>query len=719
MASVRSSGEMLQNLFNAAAGAASGIGGDIIRMQEEAARTKLRTSQLQYQMDAQTFLQSLQSSNDFGNWEQRTEDFLTKYRNNLMAGAGNNLSAKYLGQQMDANRADLMMQVRESAFNGIRKEMFEDTNRGLDLNRQLYSGQEAVENAQSLLQETYRNGLIDKTQYDSMLQDNVTKIAYSDYTKEANGVIADAIRSGKSWEQASADIDSRVDALVPYSLAGVSYGDDVSMLYGAEQKSGVMASVLDSAHKKYIQDLENFRNSNEQFIVDTIFTQLESTSNPELKEIYKTQGRSLLETLMDDNRLSLSTSQLEKWKIRFAPDELRQANTGSPGGGGSRGSGPKASTTKRSDVEKFIKDLFPAVIAGDYAKVEGISTYDDYEAYVLNYISDSDLPQDDKDICKANMLQWMTDSFVNYIKKDGSHNGYAQVFEDTDAWVKREIRNGSLTDEMGQNLVFNLYKKAAGMTLTGEDDVQEFRTYAEQQKGFLTSKKITMMQESRSGDSKFMDTYINRDGSYKDFNKMLADGFAQLDSGMLAYESMYGDTKYINGQSKKSVEALKKAGLQAVRNATGYDDLVASNDKNGNITFYSATGRTSFRIKSDGKKYWIEDRTDAYGSEWRQFTTQQRETEKRKAAEAARKKETKAAKKTAKEATKSAKKQAAASAEKDEQDYQRYLGQMTSPPSGVSWNEWNNRSGVERYKILDEKGLLKEHFGGWKRISGR
>lgn len=595
--------QALSDLFTNANQVANTTAGLIQNYQEEHAQIKARTAQYEYESKQQNFLQELQSSNDFEDWEQKTENFLEETRNAFGKEYPRGLTAKLINQQMEANRANLLYKVRQSAFEGIRKENFNEQNKQIDYLVNNRYGQEGLSDTKAVIDEQYKMGYIDAETRDKRYAESMRAFDLKTCDNYAGSVVQNAVQNGQTWEQTKANIESLFS-----EREALSVGADTDKLYSPDEKAAVMQSALQTAEKKYNSSLESFQQENYDNLTRYVDRILQDPTN---EDVYKAQGMNALNIVMEKNPLALSTTKRLELERAFKINEKDETGSGNTG---------RAFSNATKEIDKKLEGLVNAVKTGTGSlKTLGLSSGQDGMAYLENYVSEVakayNLSDEDTLYLKNNYHQeWLS-------KMEKAYRDIPEV-QQTLTWIKNMSnewsRNGAYgKDELQVQLENFCMDRFTSVDFSDPKQVAAVKQDIVNFQSTITSSEFAKKKKGQEEDNAFNAKHTNRKGEWDE--DTLVDGLyllQQKNPGKVAYTDVRGNI-VISPSAAKSVEAIDNKAMELLAAVTGKTQFNANwvndfdshditrervyTDESGNQWILRSTDKKDFEILKNGK----------------------------------------------------------------------------------------------------------------------
>lgn len=686
----------LNNLFNATTQATQFYGNEIIKLQEQRAQAATRTALLDYQAAQQKFLQELSTSNDFGNWEAKADNFLTEQNNKLQANAASPLTAKYLQQAMEQNRAGLMLKVNEYAFNGIQKDIKAYNERSLATMRDQLSGKEGQETSTALLDDMLINGQIEQAECDQERRKNAMHFAGKEMNELAGAIVSNAVQNGKSLEEIKATISEACTNLTEV---------DNEEYYGSEAKSSCISGALKYAEAKYENDLKALQSRNANWLTQNFVSAIDHEVKGSINEKYiKENGMRSLDYMMKSNPLSLDKSQYEHYLAKFRPDKEKDEDTGSGRTGGS----------KKLNFDMEIESLFNNVRNGDITAQNAFK-------YLNNAYADT-IRSQNPDISNDNFRDALLEanfSLMDKVTKLVTNKLSGQeLTEVNNAWSKLSDRVKSIAQEnkMEYNGLVSSFAsyfadQIGEVFLTRPESISAVVKELDRQVDNWQVSALYQRKEGKEGDTLFMQKYINKKGEFNgDVDKMFFDGSEELSGAKVAFSDLAGNEHYINPNSIQSVNLIDKGGRSVISALTGKDvsEIYAQWESDGGTDY---TGRREYIVDGDVFTVGKDGKKNVIYKNGKTYATEKDVKAKRKEIEANFKKNLEEIKS---EARKEVKTSYNRRIENDNNSYedlvQTVSGMPTDPANKILKSQWDLMSVTEKIDHLKSENILSQYY---------
>lgn len=585
----------LNNLFNATTQATQFYGNEIIKLQEQRAQAATRTAMLDYQAAQQKFLQELSTSNDFGNWEAKADNFLTEQSNKLQANAASPLTAKYLQQAMEQNRAGLMLKVNEYAFNGIQKDIKAYNERSLATMRDQLSGKEGQETSTALLDDMLINGQIEQAECDQERRKNAMHFAGKEMNELAGAIVSNAVQNGKSLEEIKATISEACTNLPEV---------DNEEYYGSEAKSSCISGALKYAEAKYENELKSLQTENKKLIDSAYVVKMRNTTPGEaLREYIKANGRAAVENMLGRNPNALSESDRMHFLALFEPDKIKDDETGASKTV-SKGNG-KATT----DMNEAVKNLLNGVRSGSYSEYgDGFTGHQAIKflnsVYLPNLQEAYGLTEQEARQIGQNAHYQLIDGLKSLYLKDskgGENSAANQTVSMFEAAVKEFAQNNNLEYNGAMDSLEPWFvDKMAEIDFTSEKDLSRFRTETLTKIG---SYKMGALEARAKGDqesSAFLAKNLDQDGNIKgNSDKILWEAMKELQGEKISFSNINDTPNYISPYASEAIDkVVDPAARSALSALTGIapEKFIAQWESDG---AWDYTGKREYVVGRD------------------------------------------------------------------------------------------------------------------------
>lgn len=363
----------LANALNNFTGTMTGI---LDRQAKEQARADLLNMQANFELESNRFLNELKASNNYDNWEQKYNDFITKQSDLMQRNSRNQYTAKAAREMLMGYSVNMRKNIENQVF-GMRNNDILQKNQDTDnLIDQLYNGQENIDRHATIADREVLNGLITPENYEYKLQNYAVNALNSHYVEVMQNEIQNAIASGKG-EQAVLDaIDN--DKFTPilkavnWSATNIDDYDEGKAQYTDISHSVNIKAVKENAKKiakqQYQAQLKDMQQKNANDL-SQFYTNIWQPGNSATMQLHLCkQGLSMLKNTYTGNKIS------EDDRIRYTNmfKNMEEALTKDESKGGS---GTGGSSAKTESFAAFIKGL-PEVALMHIANGELLNSYE-------------------------------------------------------------------------------------------------------------------------------------------------------------------------------------------------------------------------------------------------------------------------------------------------------------------------------------------------------
>lgn len=341
------------------------------KLLDEQAQIKARTQMLEYKVAENDFLKNIETTGDYNDWQRQADEFLAAQKDYINENAGNELTAKYMNQNLDASRANLQMQIKNKYFERMRKDELNEYGRQIELVEQNTSGQERIDGVANLTKEMYDKGHIDEAGRDRLLSQTYSSSTLDEYTAQCNAIASTAVANGWTEDKTEAEMKKALSELPAYSMKGTN-GKDISQLFTPEMKSKALSSAVKAGTDIYKNDLEVLQTKNKEYCAELLRRERSlAPDDYKGRNFLRQQGREYLREQEKLNPNSFSAAGKQEYASAFQP--LKQPEKNSSEG--------NANAVKKFDSEivslsnMWVQHKF----TGDY---QGINTGEE----AINYL---------------------------------------------------------------------------------------------------------------------------------------------------------------------------------------------------------------------------------------------------------------------------------------------------------------------------------------------
>lgn len=311
---------------------------------KEKARSDLLNMQANLDIESNRFMNQLKNSSNYENWEQQFNDFIQKQGDIMQKNSRNQYTAKAANEMLQGYSVNMRKQVENEVFNLRNNDMLLKNQSTKQLYRDIYSGQDYIDNASNLDNLNVLRGSISSERYKADLLTNAETASIQHYNDIALSKIDSAIKSGAGL-QSILDIIDR-DTYRPTVLA---VDPATTSLEDYENGNAHFIDISNEVNlpmhkdkvKKSVTEIYPTRRTQIQQENDHMFSALYSEMmNPDLSPMERmNKCKSALFLLRNEYRQGelMDSRQLQHWTDAFSKsfEAFLKENSGSSASSGS------------------------------------------------------------------------------------------------------------------------------------------------------------------------------------------------------------------------------------------------------------------------------------------------------------------------------------------------------------------------------------------------
>jgi len=585
--------------WQAATSLAQNVSNNMDSLLREDAQAKLQNMQLAYDGDSAKFLQSLQDSNDYENWQGKTDSFLQSYSDRLQKESGNAYTAKMAKAMMEQNRAGLMVRVLGAAHDGMQKNIRLTDQQSMERIAQQYAGQERVDRQNAILDREYANGTIDRAGYQSGIEQNAVTAQYDMLYDAGSKAAVQAVAAGKSIDTVHAALSSAGKTLSIRMLDDGSarpdvYGtgneaySDVTGTIDRDKQTEIALKAKQASEQIYKTTLEKMQNTNSGEL-SNVLSQMYKVPEGEQREMIRAQGRNIMSMRKKQNSLAYSEGDNNSYSSLFAPRKEK---------------GPGAGTDKfETDMNKIVENYVQAARLGQNSGQPGAETLYGARDVLMSSFNDMAAQYG----LTADQTAQEKDKYFNKIV-DRAQEVYsndthiAPVLAHLKDYAKSISGNKKNEELWNRTLDYTL-------DLVYDQDVsnmkpEEVEKNVEKFIQTQCSAELDIMAMDRQGKSKF----TNKKGflgiGMESNDELLARGMSELQNNRTAYTNPLDQTVLSKG-TELAVSRLDKEAGRAINSVAGIDTGRLTADWKAQDGKHDITGTRVYTDTDTGDKYEI------------------------------------------------------------------------------------------------------------------
>lgn len=256
-----------------------------VDMQKEETRSDLIRKSAQLEKDKHDFLESLEMSNDYDNYDQKLAEFNKKITNNMsnkdsVYYCKHPFTAKKFGEMLTESDASMTNKVNEIQLHKRLEHSLALDQESVNLIMQTNPNQNGMNQIAAIYTAAYQNGRLNKQQYDNALRSAGQRLLSHSYNEQFVNGIEDAIRRGLTADEYAEELSRKNNFNLDVNAILPEYADPE--LFDAASKEGHITStpllfdskaVIEDTKKNCIQTYKakvaDYQEKNEQNLSDT------------------------------------------------------------------------------------------------------------------------------------------------------------------------------------------------------------------------------------------------------------------------------------------------------------------------------------------------------------------------------------------------------------------------------------------------------------------
>lgn len=582
----------IQEAYNAmqkGASLAANVADVIDNKLRENAQIEARNAQLQYEQDAANFLTELENSNNFDQWQNKANDFLQKYSNNLQAKAKNAYTAKLLDQQMKQNATQMNVNLINAVNKGMNKESKVQYEKNLELIAQNYKGQDRVDLSIKNLDEQYAKGLIDLAGYETEARNITINASVDDYMSQSNDLVSNAIQYGMNEAWINEKLESMADNILEYTTKSGK------QKITSDERKKIKSSVIKQAQNEYKVKVKELQEANEQKLTNIIVQMDRYPEGDPRSESLKAQGRAMLSNMMNQNALSLDNGAQKSYAAAFKPHKPKDDTSGS----GSKKVGSIISTCE-TEIKRELDRAKLGLNSGKKGYETAHGVVDRVNEICDKIIGNTDISDDDRNEIYSSVyvtgIEYATSQWPKTDKVSKAVANCEQYLKD--------IKHPELKSEM-LSMIVDMTMDMDISKLNEADIVNKVTTIL----GTTATKELTAMQLDKLGNAKLKE-------------KNVAKAFGEIGKYKLMYTNAMDQTVYKKGVEENLkvidnhfTDYLEAYGIDP-ENLTASWESDGKHGETGNRIYTDSTTGYKYRFMptADGKSFTMQVAADrGYG----------------------------------------------------------------------------------------------------------
>ena len=538
------------------------------KVMKDKVNSELIYQSAQLEADTQDFLRKLQTENDYTNFPEKVDNFLTEKRNQYQSQAKNAYSAKLIDQMLMSNRMQLQNQAKTLSLKMQFDDMKADYANALETYSNTLTGQNGISRTETAISSEYASGGINATEALTTTLNKATEFIYKEEYDTLYAQIPQFIQSGKSYEELKKSfVDSglatkKYEARVlnaeyantdPEKGYEYAYKNNVGFTDVSDSidREEINKKVLKNIQTEWDKQLKAFQDNNKNNILIQFQNEWNNTTSDSAHENLKADYRRRIAFFRSQNKEYYSDPDYYQLEVKFAPDEEKATKSAS---------GKKS--TFNSDFKLMKDGLVEAVQNGTLSEKWGVSTGYGAEKALERYYKTSaasiGMTQDEIELGWINESAGFFSDLAKAYKNNGSISAELANWAD---WLKDQAKNkpgyftnGELT-AYGNELMLD--------TLMDMDisNPENMKVAVDTMKAIVHENAVenyALNKEGKNNGSAFIQKHTDKDGNVKDVDKVIIDGFWDIGGGNVSKENkgkariVYSDRR---GQDAISVYA--------------------------------------------------------------------------------------------------------------------------------------------------------------------
>lgn len=529
-------------------------------------KSELFYQSAQLEADTQDFLRTLEQESDYENFAAKTDNFLEKKRNEIQAQATNAYSAKLVDQMLMSNRMQLQNQVKNLSLKMQFDDIKAETNGTLEIYQNTLTGQNGIDNSVNVISSAYASGVMNASEALTSTIKAATEFCYKEKYSALAGEIKNYINGGKTFEDLLKDGTGILGKEYQVKILNASYASndpEHGVDYAIENGVGfddisdsidqgeINKKVKKALESEWDKQLKEFQEGNKNNVLIQFQKEWNTSTSDAFHENLKGKYRDRIAFLRTQNKQWYSEGDYYQLEVKFAPDELKDKKSGS-----------STKSDFKSDIKLMHDGLVEAVQNGKLSEEWGVSTgygaEKALERYYKTTAASIGMNPDQIELGWINESAGFFSDLAKAYKNNGSISHWLENYSD---WLKDQAKNKPGNFSSNELVAYGnelMLDTLMDIDVSNDENmnnaVERMKTIVKENalEGYILNK------EGKENGSAFLQKHTDKDGKVKDVDKVIIDGFWDLQGGNVSKDSkgksriVYSDRR---GQDVLSVYA--------------------------------------------------------------------------------------------------------------------------------------------------------------------